>query len=214
MAATTNLTKSGGIRKGAGSKATPIDLKELEILYALHSTYREIADRFGVSVRTLHNRRREAEFGEVVRRGKARGCGNLRSARMKLVNAGNATMCIRLGKNLLGQTGAPSIRTAIQKIKVAADYSLAADKLMQAAARSKITPAQGKEIMGILAIHAGINVNVGSISRIEKIEQTMAAGSVSAITAVGSPGEERQDEPDRDGGKAEMSKENPHRRLQ
>ena len=66
-------TKSGGIRKGAGRKATPIDLKELEILCALHSTDREIADRFGVSVRTLHNRRKEAEFGEVMRRGKARG---------------------------------------------------------------------------------------------------------------------------------------------
>ena len=47
---------SGGIRKGAGRKATPIDLKELEIFCALHATDGEIADRFGVSVRTLHNR--------------------------------------------------------------------------------------------------------------------------------------------------------------
>jgi DNA-binding Lrp family transcriptional regulator len=175
----------GGVRKGAGRRATPIDLKELEILYALHSTDREIADRFGVSVRTIHNRSKEAEFGEVMRRGKARGLGNLRSAQMKLVNAGNAAMSIWLGKNLLGQTGSPSIRMAIPKIRAAADYGVAADKVMQAVTRGKITPAQGKEMMSILESHSTIVVNVEVMCRLEKLEQNAAATSVSGMTVVG-----------------------------
>jgi len=39
----------GGLNKGAGRKAIPIDLKELEILSALHASDKEIAmaRRFG-----------------------------------------------------------------------------------------------------------------------------------------------------------------------
>jgi hypothetical protein len=207
-------TKSGGIRKGAGRKAAPIDLKELEILCALHSTDREIADRFGVSVRTLHNRRKEAEFGEVMRRGRARGCGTVRSAQMKLVSAGNAAMGIWLGKNLLGQTGAPSARVVIPKIRTAADYAVAANKVLQDAVRGKITPAHGKDMMNILVSHSTVIATVAIISRVEKIEHNMAAAQGNGTEVVGSPGEERPDEADREAGKPKMSKQNVNRRLE
>src|SRR5580704_15014911 len=206
-------TKSGGIRKGAGRKATPIDLKELEILCALHSTDQELADRFGVSVRTLHNRRKEAEFGEVMRRGRARGCSNVRNAQMKLVTAGNPTMCIWLGKNILGQTGTPSARIAVPKIKKAADYGVAADKVLQDAARGKITPAHGKDMMNILVSHSTVTATVAIISRVERIEHKMAGGSGSGTAALGSAGEERHNESDREAGKPKISKGNLSRRL-
>jgi hypothetical protein len=210
----TTTTKSGGIRKGAGRKATPIDLTELEIFCALHATDRELADRFGVSVRTIHNRRKEAEFGEVMRRGKARGCINVRNAQMKLAVAGNPAMCMWLGKNMLGQTGAPSARIAIPKIKTAADYGVAADKVLQDAARGKITAAHGKDMMNMIASHANIAASVAIISRVEKIEQKMAAAPVSGIAVVGPPGEERPKESDPEGGISKMSKENVPRRLE
>lgn len=206
-------TKSGGIRKGAGRKATPIDLKELEILCALHSTDRELADRFGVSVRTLHNRRKEVEFGEVMRRGRARGCGNVRNAQMKLVSAGNPAMCIWLGKNMLGQTGAPSARIAIPKIRTVTDYGVAADKVLQSAACGKITPAHGKDMMNILVSHSTATAN-GLMSRVEKLEQNTAAAPANGIAVVGSPGEERHNESDREAGKPKMSKEDVSRRVE
>ena len=86
-----------------GLIAIPIDLKELEILCSLHSSDEEIAGWLGISVRTVQNRRRQKKFAEVMRRGKARGCVNVRRAQMKLLDAGNPTMAIWLGKILLGQ---------------------------------------------------------------------------------------------------------------
>jgi hypothetical protein len=76
----TELPKSGGARAGGGRKATPIDLRELEILSSLQSTDEEIASWFGVSVRTIQNRGKQTKFAEVTRRGKARGCVNVRRA--------------------------------------------------------------------------------------------------------------------------------------
>ena len=69
---------SGGTRTGAGRKAIPIYLKELEILCSLHASDEKIAGWLGVSVRTIQNRRKQKKFAEVMRRGKARGCVNVR----------------------------------------------------------------------------------------------------------------------------------------
>ena len=94
---------TGGIRKGAGRKAIPIDLKELEILSSLHAPDEEIAGWLGVSVRTIQNRRRQPKFARVMHRGKARGCLNVRRAQLRLLEADNAAMAIWLGKIVLGQ---------------------------------------------------------------------------------------------------------------
>jgi hypothetical protein len=95
--------KSGGARQGAGRKATPIDLTQLENLCAMQCSDEEIAAWFKVSVRTIQNRRKQSGFAEVMHRGKARGCINVRRAQMRLLEAGNATIAVWLGKNLLGQ---------------------------------------------------------------------------------------------------------------
>jgi len=103
---------SGGTRKGAGRKPTQIDLIDLEKLCAMQCSDEEIAGFFGVSVRTVQNRRKLPKFAEVMRRGKARGCISVRRAQMRLLEAGNGAVAIWLGKNVLGQRDALQITGA------------------------------------------------------------------------------------------------------
>jgi hypothetical protein len=93
----------GGVRSGAGRRAKKIDLSELEKLCSLQCTDEELAYFFGVGVRTIESRRKQPKFAEVMARGKAKGRISVRRAQMKLLDAGNATMGIWLGKQLLGQ---------------------------------------------------------------------------------------------------------------
>ena len=81
-----------------------IDLAELERLSALQCTDQEIACWFNVTTRTIERRRTEPKFAAVMERGKAKGRISVRRMQMKLLEQGNATMGIWLGKQLLGQT--------------------------------------------------------------------------------------------------------------
>src|SRR5258708_748843 len=94
---------AGGKRAGAGRRAINIDLVMLEKLCSLQCTDEEIAACFGVSTRTIESRRKKPQFSEVMKRGKAKGRISVRRAQMKLLEAGNATMGVWLGKQLLGQ---------------------------------------------------------------------------------------------------------------
>ena len=125
----------GGIRKGAGRKAIQIDLMELEKLSMLQCSDEEIAAWFHVSVRTIQNRRKQTEFGDSMRRGKAKGCISVRRAQMRLVEAGNATMAVWLGKNLLGQRDAMQITGAHGgplEVECKPDYSRLSDEELRA----------------------------------------------------------------------------------
>src|SRR6266481_3143326 len=93
----------GGTRPGAGRKAINIDLVELEKLCSLQCTDEEIGAWFGVSTRTIESRRKQPQFSEVMNRGKAKGRISVRRAQMKLLESGNGTMGVWLGKQLLGQ---------------------------------------------------------------------------------------------------------------
>ena len=94
---------SGGARPGAGRKLVKIDLEQLEKLCGLQCTDAEIAAWFHVSTRTLENRRKHRTFAEAMERGRAKGRISVRRHQMKLLEAGNATMAVWLGKQLLGQ---------------------------------------------------------------------------------------------------------------
>jgi len=94
-----------------GAPRVEIDLVELEKLCHLGCTDEEIAAWFGVSPRTISRRRQEPEFAEVIQRGKARGRISVRRMQMKLLEQGNASMGIWLGRQLLGQTERPDERT-------------------------------------------------------------------------------------------------------
>jgi hypothetical protein len=87
-------------RRGTTAK---IDLRELEKLCGLQCTDEEIAAWFGVATRTIERRRKVKKFADVMARGKARGRVSVRRMQMKLLEEGNATMGVWLGKNILGQ---------------------------------------------------------------------------------------------------------------
>jgi hypothetical protein len=93
----------GGARRGAGRKPVKIDLVELERLCSIGCTDEEIGAWFGVSARTVENRRKQPKFAETMARGRAKGRISIRRTQMKLMEAGNGTMGIWLGKQLLGQ---------------------------------------------------------------------------------------------------------------
>ena len=69
----------------------------------LQCTDLELAEFFGVSSRTIENRRKQSKFAAVMNRGKAKGRISVRRAQMRLLESGNAPMGIWLGKQLLGQ---------------------------------------------------------------------------------------------------------------
>jgi hypothetical protein len=81
-----------------------IDLAELERLSAMQCTDEEVAAWFGVTTRTIERRRKNAKFAEVMDRGRAKGRISVRRQQLKLLEAGNATMGVWLGKQILGQT--------------------------------------------------------------------------------------------------------------
>lgn len=93
----------GGHRRGAGRKPIEIDLIVLEGLCRIHATHEEIAALFGCSVRTIEKYSKKTEIAEVMSRGRAKGRLSVRRTQMRLMEAGNATMAIWLGKQLLGQ---------------------------------------------------------------------------------------------------------------
>ena len=85
-----------------GTRAA-IDLVELEKLCMLQCTDEEIAAWFDVSTRTIERRRLEPKFANVMERGKAKGRISVRRLQMKMLEDGNATMGVWLGKQILGQ---------------------------------------------------------------------------------------------------------------
>ena len=91
--------------------AASINLAELEKLAALQCSDEEIAGWFGVSTRTIERRRKSPVFAETIVRGKARGRISLRRAQFKILEQGNATMGIWLGKQHLGQSDQIDINT-------------------------------------------------------------------------------------------------------
>jgi hypothetical protein len=138
-----------------------------------------------LAIWTLQKRRQQPRFAAAMHRGRTQGRMKVRHAQMRLLDKGNPMIAVWLGKNLLGQSETPSIRISLPKIRTGQDLSQAAGRVTQAAARGRITPAQGREMMSILASHSTIIVNVDIISRIEKLEQHQAAVPVCGMKVVG-----------------------------
>jgi hypothetical protein len=90
----------GGSRTGAGRKPVEIDLEQVEKLASLQCTDQELAAFFRCTPRTIEKRRKEPAFKEAIERGRAMGRISVRRSQMKLLEAGNATMGVWLGKQL------------------------------------------------------------------------------------------------------------------
>ena len=88
----------------AGRPPKKFDLAELEKLCILQCTIEEVAAFFEVSHDTVQRRMaKEKQFREVMERGYQKGKISVRRKQMQLLEAGNATMAVWLGKQLLGQ---------------------------------------------------------------------------------------------------------------
>jgi len=103
--------------------AASIDLGELEKLAALQCTNEEIAFWFGVTTRTVERRRQQRPFREAIERGRAKGRISMRRAQLRMLEKGNATMGIWLGKQYLGQSDDLSINANAPLLVVAACVS-------------------------------------------------------------------------------------------
>jgi hypothetical protein len=97
-----------------------IDPEELERLCQMQATDEEIADFYGISTRTLERRRQEPVFAEAMQRGRAKGKLTVRRHQFRMLEQGNATMGIWLGKQYLGQGDQPFIEVINNSIVVLA----------------------------------------------------------------------------------------------
>jgi hypothetical protein len=96
------MSTHGGKRSGSGRKTFHIDLAELEKLCGLQCTDEEMAAWFGVSPRTIERRRKQANFLEILERGRAKGRISVRRMLFSQAAKGSAAAAIFLAKNLLG----------------------------------------------------------------------------------------------------------------
>jgi hypothetical protein len=87
-----------------GRPKVKMSLEEVENLSRLNCTMDELAAYFGADVRTVQLRaQREPAFRAAIERGQAMGRLSVRRQQIRLMDQGNATMAIFLGKQLLGQ---------------------------------------------------------------------------------------------------------------
>ena len=70
-----------------------------------------------------------------------------------------------------------SIRVSLPRIRTAQDLEKAAEKVTQAIGRGRIAPAEGEKMMNIFEIQARIIEKRQYESRLEKLEDSMAAAS-------------------------------------
>ena len=88
----------------AGRPRTEIDLDELRKLLKLHCTIAEIAAFFGCNKKTIERRMSDdEEFAEIIEHGRSDGMLSVRRKQFEIMEGGNPTMAIWLGKQLLGQ---------------------------------------------------------------------------------------------------------------
>jgi len=85
-----------------GRPRKKIDLVELEKLYGLQCTDKEVAAFLGISAKTLERRKKSQKIADIVEVGKARGRVSIRRMLFNQGAKGNVAAAIFLAKNLLG----------------------------------------------------------------------------------------------------------------
>jgi hypothetical protein len=98
----TDPIKEAAKRK-PGRPPLEIDWNLAEKLAQIGCTDEEIASIVGVSYEIFMRRKREPVTAERLGRARSMCKASLRRIQWKLAEAGNATMCVWLGKQLLGQ---------------------------------------------------------------------------------------------------------------
>ena len=102
----------GGPQEGSGRPRIVVDLGLVEKLAQIHASQEEIAATLGVSVGFVSERMKNDEaFAAAHARGWSNGKLNLRRKQLEKAMAGDATMQIWLGKNMLGQADKAEVKT-------------------------------------------------------------------------------------------------------
>lgn len=94
------MPKFGGKQEGSGRKKFVIDYETVEKLASLMCTQKEIASYLDCHVSVLEH---DEKFKEVHRKGLDKGKMSIRRHQYRMMEEGNATMGIWLGKQYLGQ---------------------------------------------------------------------------------------------------------------
>lgn len=89
-------------KPGAGRPRIEVNEELIYSLARIFCTQEEISTITGVSVDTLHR-----NYADVIKKGNDNGRMSLRRKQFQSAIAGNTTMLIWLGKNLLGQKDSP-----------------------------------------------------------------------------------------------------------
>ncbi len=91
-------------RKKSGPKPVPLDIDQIKTLASIQCTYEEIAAVMKIKKRQFIDRvNADPELRAAIDEGWANGRASFRRLQVKLLEAGNATMGIWLGKQYLGQ---------------------------------------------------------------------------------------------------------------
>jgi len=138
-----------------GRPKAEIDYGVAEELAAIGATLDEMAAVLGAVKSTIKDRMAsDPEFAERIERGRARGQTTLRRHQWQQAEAGNPTMLIWLGKQLLGQrdmtSAARRVTLGLPPIQTPADVGAALSELVGAMGRGEITPDEAATIAGVL----------------------------------------------------------------
>ena len=88
-----------------GRPLAKVNPETVRALARIQCTYPEMAAVLGCAERTLHRR-----FGTIIKNGVEEGKASVRRMQYKAAEAGNTTMLIWLGKQLLGQADESRVR--------------------------------------------------------------------------------------------------------
>lgn len=90
--------------KKRGPKPKPINIEQVQILASIQCTYEEIAAVIKIKKRAFIDRvNADPALKAAIEEGWQNGKASIRRQQFKLLEAGNATMAVWLGKNYLGQ---------------------------------------------------------------------------------------------------------------
>lgn len=139
-------------------KKEGITAKRLERLGRLHCTLEELAGHFDVSVATMTRRLQQPALREAFERGRSKGKITVRRYQIKLLRAGNATMGIWLGKQLLGQRDVQEIEVGPKSESAQNLAALSTDELMEYRRLQKKIAAGSAGAVEVPASQAVVNV--------------------------------------------------------
>ena len=98
------VKKNSALPKKRGTKPVAIDIEQVKGLASIQCTLEEIAALMKLKKRQFIDRMNASpELREAIEDGRANGRASIRRAQVRLLEAGNATMGVWLGKQYLGQ---------------------------------------------------------------------------------------------------------------